>query len=525
MAPGPILWVSVVATLLGALQYGYAMGVLNTVLGTISFELGFDYKVGGAVVTSIMLLGAAAGALGSGIVADTIGPKKAQMVNVVFLVVGGAVSAVTSKRLVHWNIFGFEGRAPIALLLGRLTTGLGCGCASLFVPRYIAEISPAAYRGSMSGWFQVMVNVGILSGYLIGLPYTFDYQELRIRGLAISWWRIMLAAAIIPAVLQLGLFTFCPESPVWLEWRGRKSEAASVRRALWGDFLMTDDNSNNCSYSYSDSSQQSTSPRLYNDAVSGACPSICNASCSCGPSGMCERDRDDLMEALLPKDEGEIKQGAVEGWSCLIKKKYRWMVILAIGIPVLQQLSGINTVVLYSAQIFKTAGFTDSRAGTIYTGLDNLFFTVLAAPLADRVGRRPLLLWSYAGMGLCLACLASSTLGNGVVWLHYVALAAVLFFMVFFALGSGPISWIYLAEILPENIKGRVASLATALSWVFNLVIATSFPAMMDCFGIGRTYFIYAGFNVLAVIFIYFLMIETKRQTLDEIVAKLLLVE
>lgn len=526
MGFGPILFLSAVATLLGALQYGYAMGVLNTVLSRIASELSFDYNVGGAVVTSIMLLGAAAGALGSGIVADAMGPKKAQMFNVISLVLGGALSAVTPKKNVCWSLGGFSGCAPIALLVGRLLTGFGCGCASLFVPRYLAEISPAAYRGSMSGWFQVMINVGILCGYLIGLPYTFSYDVLRIRGLIIPWWRIMLAAAIVPAVLQLGLFTFCPESPVWLEWKGYKTKAISVRRALWGKW-STDDGSNHCSYSSQAASHSphSLSSGNFDDGFSGSC---CSASSgvanSCGPSGMCTRDRDDLMEALLPEDERDLKQGVVEGWGCLFKKKYSWMIILAVGIPALQQLSGVNTVVLYSEAIFEKAGFEDSRAGTIYTGLVNLFFTILAAPCVDRLGRRPLLLASYVGMAACLLGLSASTIGM-TVWLRDVGLVSVLAFMAFFALGSGPISWIYLAEILPDSIKGRVASLATALSWVFNLLIATTFPVMMASIGIAKAYILYAGLNVLGVIFIFFLMVETKRQTLDEIVAKLLLPE
>jgi len=525
---------------------------MNTVLDTISSDLEFDPQVGGAFVVSILLLGGAAGALGAGVFADAVGTKRAQVINVLFLIVGSALSALTTKAQFCWSGMGsMDGCVPTFLFVGRIVTGFGVGCASLYTPRYLAEISPVKFRGAMGGWYQVLINVGILSGYLIAIPYGFKFAEFTIYGVVIAWWRVMLALAIIPAIVQLGMFTFCPESPVWLEWKGRKQEAATVRLALWGEqnaclsepLLGGNDHGHHHSHghghghghgrSHSHShghgrthSGHGHSSSCHEPATSGIATAYNNAvTVDITHSSRRSMDNGDiLLEVLLPKEHIEEKQGAVEGWDALLKKKYRWMVVLAIGIPVLQQLSGVNTVVLYSSKLFSEAGVSNPLAGTIYTGAVNLVFTAISSPYVDHYGRRPLLLTSFIGMAACLAGLAGSVLGSAA-WLGTMSLICILAFMMFFAGGAGPIPWIYLAEILPESIKGRLAALATAFAGVINLLISISFPMMLDAMGVSTCYFVYAALNVLGAVFIYFLMVETKCLSMDEIVRKLVLSE
>lgn len=552
MAFPAVLWLAVCASLIGAFEYGYALGVMNTVLDTISSDLEFDSQVGGAFVVSILLLGGAAGALGAGVFADAVGTKRAQVINVLFLIVGSALSALTTKARFCWSGMGsMDGCVPTFLFVGRIVTGFGVGCASLYTPRYLAEISPVKFRGAMGGWYQVLINVGILSGYLIAIPYGFKFAEFTIYGVVIAWWRVMLALAIIPAIVQLGMFTFCPESPVWLEWKGRKQEAATVRLALWGEqnaclsepLLGGNDHGHHHSHghghghghgrSHSHShghgrthSGHGHSSSCHEPATSGIATAYNNAvTVDITHSSRRSMDNGDiLLEVLLPKEHIEEKQGAVEGWDALLKKKYRWMVVLAIGIPVLQQLSGVNTVVLYSSKLFSEAGVSNPLAGTIYTGAVNLVFTAISSPYVDHYGRRPLLLTSFIGMAACLAGLAGSVLGSAA-WLGTMSLICILAFMMFFAGGAGPIPWIYLAEILPESIKGRLAALATAFAGVINLLISISFPMMLDAMGVSTCYFVYAALNVLGAVFIYFLMVETKCLSMDEIVRKLVLSE
>lgn len=592
MAYPAVLWLAVSATLLGAFEYGYSLGVLNTVLDRIADELSFDTSVGGAVVVSVLLLGAAAGALGAGVFADAVGPKRAQVLNVLFFVVGGALSAVTPKHQFCWNGLGqLDACVPTALFVGRILTGFGAGCVSLYTPRYLAEIAPVKFRGAMGGWYQVMVNLGIFGGYLVSLPYGFNFGAFQINGLVISWWRVMLALTIVPAIVQLALFTFCPESPVWLEWKGRKADAANAGLALWGEQgnLLTEpllgsiesprhghthvhnhghghshghghmhshgqsghlshhshhhnhvrpprsrssshlyclDPSGSgilCTRSHSSSHlyyNEPTTPRVVSGLALNGAISI-DMSCT---SRMSMDSGDALFDALLPsaKDQVEDKQGNVEGWNALFKKQYRWMVVLALGVPTLQQLSGVNTVVLYSSQLFAQAGVNDPLAGTIYTGAVNLVFTAISSPFVDHFGRRPLLLMSFLGMTVCLTGLALSALGH-TAWLGTISLICILAYMMFFAGGAGPIPWTYLSEILPANVKGRFAALATALAWIVNLVIGMTFPVMLDAMGVSACYFVYAGMNVVGVIFIYFFLVETKCLTMENIYNKLLL--
>ncbi|CAD7703448.1 unnamed protein product [Ostreobium quekettii] len=600
-----ILWVAVVASLLGAFEYGYAMGVLNEVLDTMATELNFNKEVGGAVVVSIMLLGAAAGALNAGVFADHVGPKRAQVVNVLFFVIGGALSAVSTKRQFCWTGMGrLNGCVPKLLLVGRIITGFGAGCASLYTPRYLAEIAPVNLRGSMGGWYQVLVNVGILGGYLVALPYGFNFEDFTINGVTIAWWRVMLALSIVPAIVQLGMLTFCPESPVWLEWKGKEAQASAVKVALWGELgnqivnpmsepllgpststprrlsrhhghhghhghhrtrsSLSPHTHHSRRHSFGHPPAMVRSPSMsrsgsYGSLVDsysnllGSFGSYGNLNCSsshgslagypAGPSqGIVSGNpvnnaltldmtsfhlntdyhSDPVLESMYIKEREAGKEGAAEGWSALVMRKYRWMVILAIGIPVLQQLSGINTVVMYSKTMFMQAGVSNPLAGTIYTGIVNLVVTVLSTPFVDHLGRRPLLLMSHAGMGLCLVGLATSTLGTEA-WLGTVSLFCILAYMMFFAGGAGPVPWIYLSEILPESIKGRLAALATALTWVVNLFVVFTFPLMLNTIGVAASYMVYAALNVGGVAFIYFLLIETKCQTMDEIVRKLVL--
>lgn len=585
MAYPAVLWIAVAAALLGAFEYGYSMGVLNTVLDTIAGELSFDSSVGGAVVVSVLLLGAATGALGAGVFADAVGTKRSQVLNALFFIVGGALSAVTTKSQFCWTGFGqMNGCVPTALFIGRVITGVGAGCASLFTPRYLAEISPVKYRGVMGGWYQVMVNVGILGGYLVALPYGFDFSSFTLSGVSISWWRVMLALTIVPGVLQIALFTFCPESPVWLEWKGRKSEAAAVRLALWGEQgnwlaepLLGSVDSPRVGYSHiqsrshgrshshgnlsshfshhhhhhhyhgrptrsrssshlssednlvgmvSGTGRSNSSSRLhYPEAIPGALSLSRAVSLDMSCSSMYSLDSGDaLFDALVSKECLDEKQGSAEGWGALLKKKYRWMVVLSVGIPMLQQLSGVNTVVLYSSQLFTQAGVNNALAGTIYTGVVNVVFTAISSPFVDHYGRRPMLLTSFLGMTACLAGLATSSRGSAS-WMGTVSLVCILGYMMFFAGGAGPIPWTYLAEILPASIKGRLAALSTALAWVVNLAIGMTFPIMLGSLGVSICYYIYAGLNILAVVFIYFLLVETKCMTMEQIHQKLLLAE
>eukprot|EP00798_Chlamydomonas_sp_ICE-L_P002973 gene2973-12980_t len=166
-------------------------------------------------------------------------------------------------------------------------------------------------------------------------------------------------------------------------------------------------------------------------------------------------------------------------------------------------------------------------------GSANLAFTIMAGPLMDRVGRRPMLIASYSGMAACLFSVSfldamfkqdpSSPVSPTAEKVGLATAGLLILYVLFFALGAGPVTWICLSEILPPNIKGKAAALATFLCWVCNLVVALTFSPMLKSLGVGGSYLIYATFNVVAFVWLHFNMVETKCRSLREIEALLCL--
>eukprot|EP00775_Hariotina_reticulata_P005499 gene5499-5734_t len=217
-------------------------------------------------------------------------------------------------------------------------------------------------------------------------------------------------------------------------------------------------------------------------------------------------------------------RAVLEGWDSLLQRRYRWMMALALGLPIMQQASGINTVVYYSSKVFANAGLPSPILASIITGGVNLAFTVAAASVLDRHGRKPLLLVSYIGMAIMLAAVTGLTLlpvPAGVSGLVMVSL--VLLYVAFFAVGSGPVTWVLLAEVLPPRIKGPAASLATAVAWAGNLLVTLSFDSLLAHAGLGGAYLMYALFNVFSAIFTAEVVVETRCRSLPEIEELLLM--
>lgn len=454
------LWVSVTGALLGSLQFGYQIGILNTAQPYVVKELHYHNE---AVLSSAIVLGAAFGAITAGQIADGVGPRKAQLLNVIPFVLGVLLTAVAPVG--YW---GF--------LLGRLISGFGAGAASLYAPRYIAEISPVVYRGRLGSQHQVFINLGILAAYLVGIPYEHDFTGFHMFHF-ISWWRVMIGIGIAPAVIQVAILLFCPESPLWLEGHGDEDKADEACIRLWGAHAIVPD-------------QISEAP---------------------------------LLDGHV---EDEEERQAQEGWSALLKPQYRLMLALGLGLPVLQQASGINTVIYYSSEVFQRAGLQSPILGSILMGLVNVAFTLVAASLMDKMGRKPLLQLSFLGMALSLMGVAVTIyVPTGEALQGALTVSLIILYVLCFAMGAGPIPWIYISEIMPLRIKGPAAALGTCLSWLGNLGVTLTFTHMLHAFGIGGSYLLYAALNLAALAYVTKYMVETKCCSMGEIEKLLLLPE
>lgn len=295
----------------------------------------------------------------------------------------------------------------------------------------------------------------------IVVSYLVDYGLADERA-----WRWMFGLAAIPAmVLVIGLL-FVPESPRWLISRSQDDEARAVLQRI--------------------------------------------------------RETADVSEELAEVQADLCLQ---EGsWRELLNVSLRRALVVGIGLAMFQQFTGINTVLYYAPTIFQFAGLhSDSAAilATVGVGLVMVLLTIVALRLLDRVGRRPLLLYGLVGMVLSLGVLGfafrSAALSRIVAWIAMISLPI---YVGCFAIGLGPVFWLLISEIYPLKIRGRAMSVATVTNWASNLLVALTFLSLLHTLGRSWTFWLYAIVGVVAWIFVYRLVPETKGCTLEEIDAR-----
>ena len=278
-------------------------------------------------------------------------------------------------------------------------------------------------------------------------------------------WRAMLAIGAVPAfALGIGMLRM-PQSPRWLVMAGRDFEARAVlARVRSGDAAAID------------------------------------------------HEIDEI------KHEVAAKPGT---WSDLRKPVVKAALLVGVGLAVLQQVSGINTVIYYAPTIVQFTGVDSSSAAilaSIGVGIVNVGMTLVAIRLLDRAGRRPLLLGGSAVMAIALVGLAlvfivgaGSTAGSAV------AIGSLMLYVAAFAISLGPIFWLLNAEIYPLAVRSKAAALGTMANWLFNFIVSLTFLSLIDGLGRGGAFLFYAAVCVLTFFFCLRLVPETKGKHLEEI--------
>lgn len=338
--------------------------------------------------------------------------------------------------------------------------GIGVGLASMLSPMYIAELAPAHIRGKLVSFNQFAIIFGQLLVYCVNyfIAKSGDAIWLNSNG-----WRYMFASECIPALLFLLLLYTVPESPRWLMARGRNEQAEGILRKIMGASLASQ-------------AMQEITHSLENGRKTGG--------------------------RLLMFGAGVIAIGVM--------------------LSVFQQFVGINVVLYYAPEVFKTLGASTDVAllQTIIVGVINLSFTVLAIMTVDKFGRKPLQIIGALGMALGMFSLGTAfyTQAPGIV-----ALLSMLFYVAAFAMSWGPVCWVLLAEIFPNAIRGKALAIAVAAQWLANYFVSWTFP-MMDKnswlvahFHNGFSYWIYGVMGVLAALFMWKFVPETKGKTLEEL--------
>eukprot|EP00899_Mesostigma_viride_P006409 jgi/Mesvir1/1576/Mv14546-RA.3 len=381
----PGLYASAAWALMGSLQFGYHLGVVNTSLSHMGKYLAFDVASLGGLVVSAVIIGAILGSFLAGVLTKKFGTRGAIVANTVPYIVGPAIIAVASS----FN----------AVIIGRFITGIAVGITSALVPVYISEIAPTSMRGMLGSYNQLFVCVGILISYLLGIPFEYNLAPAQ----ANFWWRFMFAAGAIPAVLQIVAGGLAAGVPSELQRSGKNDEAVQTATKLWGSAAK---------------------------------------------------------DELAGRESGTMGDSEAT-WGEVFSSKYRNILILAAALPFLQQLSGINTVIFYSSFVFAKAGLASPIVGSIMIGVVNLAGTLLASALMDKAGRKALMNASNGGMALCLLALAGALVVPALQSLAGpISLVAIFLYVISFAIGAGPVPWLYIAEIVPPKLKvGGIESL------------------------------------------------------------------
>ncbi len=335
----------------------------------------------------------------------------------------------------------------------RILVGLGIGAASVVAPMLASELSPPSIRGRMVFLFQFAVTVGILVAYVV--DYSFSNLGYG--------WPLMFAVAVIPAAaLGIGMF-FITDSPRWLASKGKWDEAKKVMARV-------------------------------------------------APG------REDQQ---LDQIRGRLEQERHSSFKELFKAPLRAALIVAVGLAVLQQLVGINTIIYYAPIVtgysgIGTSGASGSLIGAMIVGVVNVVSTIVAIFLVDKVGRRPLLLFGTSGVFLTLTA-AGVIFMLGAAQHGLILLIVILLYIVSFAIGLGPTYWLIADEVFPTRLRGAGTSISTVGNWSANLIISITFLTLINMLGKSITFWIYAAFAVVEIIFVWFLVPETKNKPLEEI--------
>jgi sugar porter (SP) family MFS transporter len=339
------------------------------------------------------------------------------------------------------------------LIFSRFVLGLGVGTASALVPSYISESAPTEVRGSLSSLFQLAITLGILVAYLVNAIFA-----------PVGDWRWPLGLAAVPAlVLFVGMY-FLPETPRWLISQDRDEEARRVLERT--------------------RSEQEIEGEL----------------------------------AEIRRVEEETKEQA--GYRELLASWVRPMLVAGIGLAIFQQFVGINTVIYYAPTIIKSTGLANvaSVLATVGIGVVNVLMTIVAIFIIDRVGRKPLLFVGLAGMVVSLGIIGGAFLDtrlSGII--SWVTLAGLMLYVASFAVSFGPLLWVMLPEIFPLKARGAGAGVSALSNWGANFVVSQAFLPLVALIGTTAVFWILAGICVVAAIFIYFLVPETRGRSLEQI--------
>jgi SP family xylose:H+ symportor-like MFS transporter len=499
--------ITLVATL-GGLLFGYDTAVISGTVGSLRAffvdPLGLPLDQANALegfIVSSALIGCVIGASIAGYISQKYGRKPSLMLAATLFLLSAIGSAWPEVFL---GLPGSGGHEYTRLFVFyRILGGIGVGIASMVSPMYIAEVSPHQKRGALVSWNQFAIIFGMLVVYFVN--YSIALQGDTDWLIRIGW-RWMFASEIIPASLFLILLLFVPETPRWLMMNNYNEKAGKILTKLVGkeeaEVEMVDIRN-----SFDLDMKQTLRP-YYIFLVTWISLFVVS-----------------LIGLKYLGNTNAFEISLIGSFIIALIAPIRsfGFKIIAVGVllSAFQQFVGINVVLYYAPEIFKSMGSGTDTAllQTIIVGVINLSFTVLAILTVDKFGRRPLLVIGALVMAVSMAGLGT---GFAASWPGGLKLFFMLSYTAGFAMSWGPVCWVMLSEIFPNSVRSTVMSIAVAAQWVSNFLISWTFPMMnkneylVSNFNQGFSYWVYGLMGILAAVFIWKMVPETKGKPLEE---------
>ena len=466
----------VLVAVLGGLLFGYDTAVISGAeKGLQAFFLGADDFVytdsWHGFTCASALIGCVIGSALSGWMASSLGRKRS-------LFVAGLLFFVSALGSMNPEFLFFNhGEASMSLLvvfnIYRVIGGIGVGLASAICPMYIGEVAPSGIRGMLVSWNQFAIIFGQLVVYFVNFMILGEHTNPIIASIgeginAVApgsdpWtietgWRYMFGSEAVPAGLFALLICLVPETPRYLVMVGDDAKALHILERING-------------------------------------------------ASVAQEILRDIKDTITEKTEKLFSYGFL-------------CIFIGIMLSVFQQTVGINAVLYYAPRIFGDMGMDNPMVQTVIMGVVNILFTLVAVFTVEKWGRKPLLISGSIGMAIGAFGVA---LTFGKAGLEIVTMVSIMVYSASFMMSWGPICWVLIAEIFPNTIRGKAVAIAVAFQWIFNWIVSSSFVPMFNMrlggdanFGHWFTYGLYGTICVIAAVFVWRLVPETKGKTLED---------
>src|SRR5690348_14476245 len=453
-----------VATI-GGFLFGYDSGAVNGTQDGLSQAFGlvpgsWSPTNGLGFTVASLLIGCFIGAFFAGRLADMIGRRNTMMLAAALFLVGALVQGSAQSQLIF--------------VIARICGGMAVGAASVLSPAYISEVAPAEIRGRLTTVQQIMIITGLTAAFVVNyfLAQGAGLSTARFWG-GIAAWRWMFLMQAIPAAIFLVALFLIPESPRYLVSKRRTDKAESVLTSLFGANVA--------------------------------------------------RAKLDEIRATFSEDH-RPRLSDIKGRGLLGIRPVVWAGIM---LAAFQQFVGINVIFYYGATLWQLAGFSESQslAINIVSGAVSIAACFVTIAVIDKIGRKPLLLIGSAGMAVTLFAMTYAfshgsldPQGNLVLSkeLGTLAVVAANLYVIFFNFSWGPVMWVMLGEMFPNQIRGSALAVSGFVQWFANFLISFSFPVMAAKLGLAISYSFYAVCAVISFFLVKSFVHETRGMELEQ---------